>query len=186
MKRMVLMFIALASLTFSASLYAQTNAEIIERALTAAPARDRDATSVIKWNADFTYETIKEGTNTLVCFDRSGDPGVRAAFAVHCTNQGNLPREAQNRRFAAASADRDALQAMHRASEEAGTRVAPVFGSVFISRNGDDAGSARIHTTIAVPGATSESLGLPDNPSEGGAWIMQAGSSYAHIMTPGS
>jgi hypothetical protein len=185
MKRMILIILGLASLTFSTSLYAQTDAELIERALSAAPARGRDATGVIKWNADYTYETIKEGTNTMVCFDRSGEPG-RRAFAVHCTNKGNLPREAQNRHFAAETSSREELQAMHRAAEEAGTRVAPEFGSVFISRNGDDAASARSHTTIAVPGATGESLGLPEDSNQGGAWVMQAGSSYAHIMTPGS
>ncbi len=75
---------------------------------------------------------------------------------------------------------------MHRAAEADGTRVQPEYGSVFISRNGDDEASAGSHTTVAVPGATTESLGLPENGSEGGAWIMQAGSSYAHIMTPGT
>ena len=186
MKRMILIILGLASLTFSTSLYAQTDAELIERALSAAPARGRDATGVIKWNADYTYETIREGTNTMVCFDRSGEPHQRRPFAMHCTNVGNLPREAQNRHFAAETSSREELQAMHRAAEEAGTRVAPEFGSVFISRNGDDAASARSHTTIAVPGATGESLGLPEDSNQGGAWVMQAGSSYAHIMTPGS
>ena len=186
MKRIVLMFLGLAALASSSSVYAQTNAETIQRALTAAPSRAREGAGVIQWNADYTYETLKEGTNTLVCYDRSGDPGVRTAFAVQCTNEGNLPRVAQNRRFAGETSDREAMQAMHRAAEEDGSRIAPVFGSVFISRNGDDEASASNHTTVAVPGATTESLGLPENGSEGGAWIMQAGSSYAHIMTPGS
>jgi hypothetical protein len=39
--------------------------------------------------------------------------------------------------------------------------------------------------TIAVPGATTGSLGLPDNGKAGGVWIMNAGSSTAHLMTPG-
>ena len=185
MKHMVLIVLGLAALTFSSSAYAQTNAEIIERALAAAPARSRDGAGVIKWNDDYTYETLKEGTNPLVCFDRSGEPG-RPAFAVHCTSLANLPREAQNRRFAAESADNEALQAMHRAAEEDGTRVQPEFGSVFISMNGADQASANTHTTISVPGATTASIGLPETPGQGGAWIMQAGSSYAHIMTPGN
>ena len=60
----------------------------------------------------------------------------------------------------------------------------PEYGSVWISMNGPDQASARIHTTIAVPGATTESTGLPDNPRQGGAWIMNAGTTTAHIMTP--
>jgi len=71
------------------------------------------------------------------------------------------------------------------AAEADGTRVAPEYGSLWISMNGSDEGSARTHTTIAVPFATTESTGLPENGREGGAWIMDAGTSSAHIMTPG-
>jgi len=39
--------------------------------------------------------------------------------------------------------------------------------------------------TIAVPGATTASLGLPDNGKAGGVWIMNPGTSTAHLMTPG-
>ncbi len=39
--------------------------------------------------------------------------------------------------------------------------------------------------TIAVPGATTQSLGFPDNPRQGGVWIMNAGTTTAHLMTPG-
>jgi len=179
MKRLIL--IVLSLLAVSTSAFAQAE---IERALAAAPGRAREATAVIKWNADHAYETLKEGTNQLVCYDRSADEG-RPAFAVQCTSKANLDRVAQNRKFAADSADGEAMQAMLAAAEADGSRVKPEFGSVFISMNGDDQASARIHTTIAVPGATTASLGLPDNGRQGGAWIMNAGTSTAHIMTPG-
>ncbi len=29
-------------------------------------------------------------------------------------------------------------------------------------------------------------MGLPDNPKQGGAWIMNAGTTTAHIMIPGT
>ena len=185
MKRIVLAIVGLAALGFSSSVYAQSDAEMIERALTAAPRRAREGAAVIKWNADFTYETIKEGTNSMVCYDRSGEPG-RQPFAVHCTNDGNLSRLAQSREIDAGASSPEEVRAAHRAVEESGDRIAPVFGSVWIQRNGADAASAGSHTTVAVPGATSESLGLPESGAEGGAWIMNAGSSYAHIMTPGT
>jgi hypothetical protein len=57
---------------------------------------------------------------------------------------------------------------------------------VFYSLNGPDQARARLHVTIAVPGATTATTGLPDNPKQGGAWIMNAGTTTAHIMTPGS
>ena len=56
---------------------------------------------------------------------------------------------------------------------------------MFYTRQGKDASVAiRTHVTIAVPGATTASLGLPDNNKMGGAYIMGAGTTAAHIMTP--
>ncbi len=182
MKRNVL--IILGVLAVSTSAYAQTTAEIIERALAAAPGRASQGAAVIKWSADFTYETLKEGTNRLVCYDRSGEPG-RQPFAVQCTSVGNLDRVAQNRRFEAESGNPEGMRAMLDAAEANGTRVKPEYGSVWVSMNGPDQAGARVHTTIAVPGATTESTGLPDNRRQGGAYIMNAGTTTAHIMTPG-
>jgi hypothetical protein len=39
--------------------------------------------------------------------------------------------------------------------------------------------------TVALPVATTASTGLPDKPGQGGAWIMNAGTSTAHLMVPG-
>ena len=182
MKHIILIVVGVVSIQTSAN--AQTTAETIERALAAAPRRAREGAAVIKWNADYTYETLKEGTNRLVCFDRS-DERSRRPFAVLCTSVANLDRVAQNRRFRAESADAAQERAMVTAAEENGTRVVPEYGSVWIHMDGRDQASARIHTTIAVPGATTESTGLPDNRSAGGAYIMAAGTSAAHIMVPG-
>jgi hypothetical protein len=103
---------------------------------------------------------------------------------VQCTSIGNLERVAQNRRFEAEQ-DRKKRQALLDEAEKNGTRVKPEYGSVWYSMDGADQASARSHMTIAVPGATTQSTGLPDNPKPGGAWIMNAGTTSAHIMTPG-
>jgi hypothetical protein len=182
MQRLIL--IALGTLVVSAGVYAQTNEESIEHALAAAPRQLREGATVIKWKADGTYETLKKGTNRMLCFDRSGEPG-RQPFAVQCTSIGNLDRVAQNRKFEAMT-DAKARQAALDEAEKNGTRVKPEFGSVWYDMNGADEAHARIHVTIAVPGATTQSLGLPDNPKQGGVWIMNAGTTTAHIMTPGS
>ena len=183
MKRLVLLVLGIAAAATAA--HAQSNAELIEGALAAAPVRARDAAAVIQWNADFTYETLKEGTNRIVCYHRS-DEARRQPFAVQCTSVANLERVAQSRRFRAeAGQDAAAERAMVDEAEANGTRIAPEFGSFFTSMNGPDQASARSHTTIAVPGATTESLGLPDNPGQGGAWLMAAGTTTAHIMIPG-
>lgn len=176
--------LTLCLLAAAAAAPAQTDQETIDRALAAAPARSRDATTVIKWKADNTYDTLKKGTNRLVCFDRSGAPGQQP-FAVQCTSIANLDRIAQNRKFEAMS-DRKARQAAIDEAEKNGTRVKPEYGSVWYDMSGPDQAHAHIHITIAVPGATKESIGLPDTAKEGGAWLMNAGTTTAHIMTPGS
>lgn len=159
----------------------------VDKALLASPAQPalRNQATVIKWKADFTYDTLRKGTNQLVCYDRSGLPG-HPPFSVECTQLGNLPRAAQNLKLEAQGAgDRAKVQALLDAAEKDGTRVKPAFGSVWYHLEGPDQAMARTHMTIAVPGATTASLGLPDNGRGGGVWIMNAGTTTAHLMTPG-
>ena len=180
MKRMVLLVLGVAALSVGA--VAQTSPEI-DKALAPAPRNMKEGATVIKWKADGTYDTLRKGTNRLVCYDRSGEPGEQP-FAAQCTSIGNLDRVAQNRKFEA-EPDKAKRQAALDAAEANGTRVKPEFGSVFYSLDGADQATARLHTTIAVPGATTQSLGFPDNPKMGGVWIMNAGTTTAHLMTPG-
>jgi hypothetical protein len=156
----------------------------VDKAVLAAPDNLKNQVTVIKWKpADWTYETLRKGTNQMVCFDKSGLPG-QLPFSVECTNLANLPRAAQNMRIEM-EPDRAKRQAAVDAAEKDGTRIKPEFGSVWRHFQGQDQASARSHFTVAVPGATSASLGLPDNPRQGGVWIMNPGTSTAHLMSPG-
>lgn len=179
MKRMI--SVVLSILAVSAGAFAQESPEI-EKALLAAPGQMKVGATVIKWKSDFTYDTLKKGTNRLVCYDRSG-PGQQP-FSVECTSIANLERVAQSMKIEA-NGDRKAVQAAFEAAEKAGTWAKPEFGSVWYNLSGADQAQARSHVTIAVPGATTQSLGLPDNAKMGGVWIMNAGTSAAHLMTPG-
>ena len=143
----------------------------------------REGASVVKWAADHTYTTIKEGTNEIVCYSRA-DQRDRPAFAVQCTSLANLERVAQNRRFRAESTDREGERALVAAAAENGTRVKAEYGSWFRSMNSQDQASAGVHMTIAMPEATAASTGFPDNREQGGAYIMAAGTSEAHLMVP--
>ena len=156
----------------------------IDKALLAAPGNTKAAATVIKWKADFTYDTLRKGTNKMVCYDRSGQPGQQA-FAVECTSLENLPRVAQSLKIEAANPDQKSRNDAFTALEKAGMWTKPEFGSVWYHLTGADAEHTRTHVTIAVPGATEKSMGLPETNAKGGVWIMQAGSSAAHLMTPG-
>lgn len=194
MKRMT--FIALGVLALSTSAFAQAPAPAspalelgasqaeVDRAVLAAPANLRAQATVIKWNpADWTYATLRKGTNRLVCFDSSGFPG-QDPFSVECSSIANLDRIKQNLMFEAET-DRPKRQAAIAAAEKAGTRPRPEYGSVWYHSWGKDQASARSHMTVAVPGATAQSLGVPDNGKMGGVWVMDAGTSAAHLMIPG-
>jgi len=174
----------LGILAFSAIAFAQAPADEIEKALLPAPRNMKEGATVIKWKSDFTYDTLRKGTNRLVCYDRTGQPGQQP-FAVECTSIANLDRVAQSLKMEAIP-DKKESQAAFEAAEKAGMWTKPEFGSLWSHMSGPSREQARLHVTIAVPGATTQSLGLPDNPNKGGVWIMNAGTSAAHLMTPGS
>jgi hypothetical protein len=97
---------------------------------------------------------------------------------------GNLKRAAQNMKFESVG-DKTKTQALLDAAEKDGTREKPLYGSVWYHFMGVDLEHAHAHMTIALPGATTQSTGLPDTHKQSGVWIMDAGTSTAHLMTPG-
>jgi hypothetical protein len=185
MKRFALL--ALGVLSFGIGAYAQAPAAddpAIATPLLALPANLREGAGVVKWNqADHTYTTLKKSTNNMVCYDRSGFP-LQNPFSMECTDMRNLDRAKQNME-AEALGDKAKSEAKLNEEEKAGTRVKPVYGSVWYHLMGASKEQARTHMTIAVPGATQATVGLPENGRAGGVWIMNAGTTTAHLMTPG-
>lgn len=182
MKRFILSAVA-GLLLAPLGLAAQSDADVIQRATAALAERSREGAMVVRWNADHTHEVLQEGTNGWLCYDRSNE-GRRPAFAVQCTNAANLERIAQNRKFAAEAADRQASNAMVAEAEANGTRVEVAYGSMWLAMNGEDQAGASIHRTIAVPGGTAASTGFPECRAGGAACIMAGGTGAAHLMVP--
>ena len=119
-------------------------------------------------------------------WDRSDEPG--RAFSVQCTSVANLARIQQNRAYNMSGKTAEEIRAMREEAEENGTREVSAFGSVYYTLNGADAESANMHITIAVPFANGEMLGsFPEEGSytRAGSWVMEVGTSSAHIMIPG-
>jgi hypothetical protein len=156
----------------------------IEKALLAAPVQMRDAATVIKWKMDFTYDTLRKGTSRLACYERPIQPGDQP-FSMECTSIANLERVAQSLKTEASYKDAKERRAAFEALEKAGKWSKPEFGSVFYNLTGANQATAHSHATICVPGATMQTLGLPENGEKGGAWVMYPGTSAAHIMLPG-
>src|SRR5216117_2149339 len=142
MKRIVWLFLAVMVVSTSASAQGGRGAPAppaplepgaaqadVDKALLALSENLRNQTMVIKWKPDFTYDTLRKGTNGLVCYDRSGFP-LQQPFAVECTAAANLEREAQNLK-AEALGDRAKTQEALNEQEKNGSRVKPAFGSVW-------------------------------------------------------
>ena len=206
MKLISLFVLGVMAVAMSASAQAQTTDPIakaqttdpIAKALLAAPneALAKEAT-VVRWNSDFTYEVLKQGTSRMVCYDLSGWPGERP-WSVECTSsEANLPRIAQNRKLAAmAGGDQTVctnntcgnekkMEELVAAAAKDGTRVMSEVGSMWYNFRGNDEATATRHTFIAMPNHSGSQIGLPEVRDSGGIWLMLAGTPEAHIMLPG-
>ncbi len=182
MKRIVF---TLCALTLAATVGAQSTDDQIATATMAAPPAMQADAMVIRLAADGSHTVLREGSNGLVCWDRSDEPN--RSFSVQCTSVENMDRIRQNRAWNMSGKTAEEIRAMRDAAEADGTRAVSKFGSVYYTLNGENAEAASLHLTVAVPFATAESLGLPDQGSytRAGTWIMEAGLSSAHIMLPG-
>ena len=108
MKRVILAVTGVLALA-AAGVFAQAPAGNFDAALAAAPAAMKDGAMVIKWKADGSYDTLRPGTNRLVCYDQSGDAGEQPVSS-QCTSVGNLDRVKQNKIYEAKIADRAARE----------------------------------------------------------------------------
>ena len=91
MTRTALTLVGLVLLSTSA--FAQTPE--IDTPVLAAPMNQRAGAMVIKWKPDFTYDVLRKGTNRLVCYDRSGQPGQQP-FSLECTGVFNRARDCRH------------------------------------------------------------------------------------------
>ena len=179
MKRISLFLCAAIALPAGAN--AQMADAEIARAVAAAPARLQADATVITFADDGSIEVLRQGSNGVMCWDESSAD----RFSAHCTSEENRARVEQNHTFNNSGGTSDEIQAMFDAAERDGTQAVSGFGTIYDHLTGADQASARSHMSIVVPFATRESLGIPDSRKSDGVWIMDAGTSTAHLMVPG-
>ena len=179
MKR-CLLFVLAALLAAPALGAAQTSdEELIARATMAAPQRVRGGVGVVRWDANNNRgrrEGERERPGLLGPLGRAGHGALR-----HAMLRGGQPAPLRaepevrvrggRRRRAAGDDGRGRV---------GGQRVLAKFGTVWYSLNGPDQENAGLHTTIAVPNATAETVGLPDSRRSDGLWLMAGG----HVERP--
>jgi hypothetical protein len=175
--------VVLGVLSLMTPVSAQITADTIKRALAAAPASAREDAAVIRWNDNGSYETIREGTNRWVCWDLSGRFHF-PAFAVMCTSVGTLASHAQFMWFLVEGKNNEGAEALRARARADGSRVPPEYGSVQRMLAGADEASAQAIVIIWLPGATTDSLGLPEAAGSERVRVSLAGTADAHIVVP--
>jgi hypothetical protein len=181
MKRNVLIG-SVALIAFPAIAAAQSVDQKIARAVAAAPAALQAEATVIEFAPDASVVVLRQGTNGLLCWDSTGQHG---RFSSQCTSEQNRKRVEQNHRINTSGGTPEEIRAMFEEAERNGTREVAQFGTYYFHIIGDDPATGTIHTTIAVPFATAESLQIPTTRRIDGLWLMDAGTSGAHLMLPG-
>ena len=174
------------------SCYAQvpSSEEQIAGALQAAPEQFRKEATVLGYNKDGEVITLREGKNSMICLaDDPAKTGFNAA-AYHkdlepfmsrgreLRKQGKSHMEVHNIR------EEEAKNGKLKMPGKGGSTLHILFGKEgkYNSATGM-VDNVNYRYVVYIPWATTESTGLPTSPSSnGGPWIMDAGTHKAHIM----
>ena len=162
----------------------------IATALQASPEQFRDGATVLGYDNNGKVVTLKKGTNNMICLaDDPKKPGFNAA-AYHKDLE---PFMARGRELRAQGKTREEVNSIREKEAKSGKLSMPgkggatlhiLFGkdAAFNAETGQ-VDNAMYRYVVYIPWATTETTGLPTSPStNGGPWIMDAGTHKAHIM----
>jgi hypothetical protein len=172
---------------------AQSDSEAhqIAAAVKAAPQELREEARVLGYGSDGRLETLREGSNHLICLaDDPSDDRLHVA----CYHESLEPFMARGRQLRQQGRSRTAVDSIRQAEIRSDELTIPdhpaALYSVTVSKERlvasssplDALGEAsRLHV-VYVPYATGESTGLPTRPEGNRPWLMDSGTPWAHIM----
>jgi hypothetical protein len=158
----------------------------IAGAVLAAPVELRAGAAVLGYDAQGGRVQIREGKNELICL--ATDP-TKTTLNVACYHKDLEPFMARGRELLAQNitgAKRNEIRFKELADGKFSMPKEPRTLYV-LTGTSFDAASGKVQDSylrwvIYVPFATPESTGLSTKASEGGPWLMSAGTAGAHIM----
>jgi hypothetical protein len=158
----------------------------IAGAVLAAPAELRDGAAVLGYDPQGARVRLREGKNEMICL--ASDP-AKPAFNVACYHKDLEPFMARGRELLAQNvtgAKRNEVRFKEVADGKLAMPREPrtlyvLTGTSFDAATGKVADSY-LRWVIYTPFATPESTGLSTKATEGGPWLMSAGTAGAHIM----
>lgn len=161
----------------------------IKAALSPAPADMKDEATVMGYNQQGEFITLREGSNELICL--ADDPKVDR-FHVACYYKDLEPFMKRGRELRREGLEREQIMETRRREIESGDLYWPekpmALYSLSGSENGYDYSSEQLRSAsplyvVYIPYATEESTGIAAKPaSEGAPWLMNPGEPWAHIM----
>ncbi len=161
----------------------------IAAAVLAAPPEFREGATVLGYDSEGKFVTLRTGTNSMICIaDNPFSEGFNAA-AYHKDLE---PFMARGRELKAEGKSFQERFEIRGEEAKSGKLKMPENGStlhILYGKEGKfdpDSGkvvNAIYRYVVYVPWATTESTGLPSAPTvNGGPWIMDPGTHRAHIM----
>ncbi len=178
--------VAGALLAVPASAPAQSTDQQIADAVLPLPEDLKAGATVVTHDADTgARKVLRQGTNQVEC-----QPPDMEAMQTVCYSTSFAPQFDLMAKLAAEGKSPEEVQAGVAAAREAGTLAPPTFGSMGYALRHDDR-RIKLLWVMAVPGATSESIGVSTESQrnnalkgQGRPWLMLAGTPNAHIMIP--
>ena len=162
---------------------------LIATALMAAPKDSREGCTVIGYNMEGEFVTLKEGNNEFICL--ADDPN-RDGFSAACYHKDLEPFMARGRtlRLEGKSGKEifdireEEIKSGKLKMGKAGSTLHIYYGSKSLyDPETAEVDEAQYRYVVYLPFATSESTGLPEKPlAPNHPWIMDPGTHKAHIM----
>lgn len=183
--------IFLVGISTAVSAQSVSEADRIEAAVQPAPEELREDARVLGYDSDGQLQTLREGSNHLVCLtDNPADSRIHVA----CYHNTLEPFMSRGRQLSSEGMSRAAVDSVRLSEIRSGELAFPDHPAALYSLTGPE-GSAnassaileilreasRLHV-VYVPYATGESTGLPTRPAGDRPWLMEPGMPWAHIM----
>lgn len=166
-----------------------SKADQIAAAVQAAPEEMREGASVMGYDAEGKFVTLKSGTNDLICL---ADDPERSGFSSACYHKDLDPFMARGRALRLEGKNPADINKIREDEAKSGQMKMPDRPATLHVLSGNDGKynpesgkveDANYRYVVYIPYATSESTGLPTKPlDQGHPWIMFPGTYRAHIM----
>jgi hypothetical protein len=161
----------------------------IKTALLASPADKKEGASVYGYNTKGQLVLLRKGTNEMICL---ADDPEKGGLSVACYHKNMEPFMKRGRDLRqAGKSSKEIFEAREKEVKSGALQMPKQASTLYVySAKAEDFDAMKgevkngyLRYVIYIPYATSETTGLPLKPDqEGMPWIMDPGTSHAHIM----